>query len=459
MGFLFLLVVAAVARQQSEQRRQCQQRRLRQQQRQQCQQRQRRGSSRIALKLPEIVAWVRPIRAEGKGTGFPLDLFGKTHIGGRGNARRFMLFWREKGRAQPFSRPSDEMRTMTEYEKIWDFQNLYKAHTVARRSKRHTREVIDFEMNLGENLTALSDALRDGTYEMMGYYSFAIHDPKYRVIHALHYRDRVVQHCLCDEVLAPVLDNKLVYDNAACRQGKGTHFALSRLSVFLHSFYRRYGTNGYFLKCDIRKFFDNIDHVVLKNKLRKAIRDADVLRLLDRIIDSYEASPGKGLPLGNQTSQWFAIYYLDGLDRRIKEKWRIPYYSRYMDDCVLVYHDKETLCRCLADMRQYARAELKLEFNEKTEIFPLKNGVDYLGWHMYLTETGKVVRRVRRGIKRRYQRRLRFLQVAYANRAVDMEGIHQVISSYHAHLAYGHTYHLQRKTLENFVFKPSVRTD
>lgn len=102
---------------------------------------------------------------------------------------------------------------MTDYEKIYDFQNLYQAHTVSRRSKPNTREVIEFEMNLGENLTTLSDALKNGTYKMQDYYNFAIYEPKYRIIHALHYRDRVVQHCLCDEVLVLILDITLIYDN------------------------------------------------------------------------------------------------------------------------------------------------------------------------------------------------------------------------------------------------------
>ena len=157
---------------------------------------------------------------------------------------------------------------------------IFKAHTVARRSKRTTREVIEFEMNLGENLTALSDSLKNRTYRMQDYYSFAIYDPKYRMIHALHYRDRVVQHCLCDEVLAPILDKKLIYDNSACRIGKGTHFAIGRVSKFLHDFYKKNGANGYFLKCDIRKFFDNIDHLVLKQKLSKVIEDERVLTIL-----------------------------------------------------------------------------------------------------------------------------------------------------------------------------------
>ena len=143
-------------------------------------------------------------------------------------------------------------------------------------------------MNLGENLISLSDALKNGSYKMQEYYNFAIYDPKYRMIHALHYRDRVVQHCLCDEVLAPILDKKLIYDNSACHIGKGTHFVIGRVSKFLHDFYNKYGADGYFLKCDIRKFFDNIDHEVLKCKLSMVIEDKLVLRVLYQIIDSFE---------------------------------------------------------------------------------------------------------------------------------------------------------------------------
>ena len=341
---------------------------------------------------------------------------------------------------------------MTDYEKLYDFQNLYKAHTVARRSKRNTSEVIEFEMNLGENLTILSDALKNGTYKMQDYYSFTIHDPKFRTIHALHYRDRVVQHCLCDEVLAPILDKKLVYDNSACRIGKGTHFAIGRVSKFLHDFYKKNGSNGYFLKCDIRKFFDNIDHCVLKKKLSKVIKDERVLTLLYQIIDSFEVTPGKGLPLGNQTSQWFAIFYLDGFDRLIKERLKIRYYSRYMDDCVLIHRDKNYLKYCLKQMKR-CTDELEIDFNEKTEIFPLKNGVDYLGWHIYLTESGKVIRKVKQQTKYKYKRKLKCFQCAYADGNIELEEIKQVLSSYRDYLAYGHTYKLQKKILENFILR------
>lgn len=362
-------------------------------------------------------------------------------------------------RTQAAIHPADDLLFMTDYERICDFKNLYKAHTVARLGKRATREVIDFEMNLAENLTEISDALKNGTYEISGYYSFMVHDPKVRMIHALHYRDRVVQHCICDEVLAPTLDKRLIYDNAACRIGKGTHFAIERLSGFLRKFYRKHGTNGYFLKCDIRKFFDNIDHGILRRKLQKVFKEGKTLSLLYQIIDSYEKLPGKGLPLGNQTSQWFAIFYLNDLDRLIKEKLQIRYYSRYMDDCVLIHEDKEYLKHCLETMRDFAEAELDLSFNEKTEIFPIKNGVDYLGWHFYITDTGKVIRKVKQSTKVKYRRKLRYFRKAYAEGETNLDEIKQVLSSYRSHLSFGHTYKLQKKVLGEFVLIRGKRND
>ncbi len=167
---------------------------------------------------------------------------------------------------------------MMDYEKVWDFQNLYKVHTVARRGKRNEKEVIEFELHFAENLIS-------------GYYSFMVYAPKKREVHALYYVDRVVPHCLCDEALTSLLGRRLIYDNAACRLGKGTHFAIKRLSKFMKRFYKNNGQEGFFLKCDVRKFFNCID------------------------VDSFEVTPDKGIPMGNQTNQWFAIYYLDGLDR------------------------------------------------------------------------------------------------------------------------------------------------
>lgn len=340
---------------------------------------------------------------------------------------------------------------MTDYEKIYDFQNLYKAHKKARLGKRGIREVIEFEMNLAENLTKLSDSLRDKTYKMSGYYSFFVHDPKERKIHALHYIDRVVQHCICDEVLSKELDRRLIYDNAACRIGKGTHFAIKRVKNFLRQYYNKFGAEGYFLKCDIHKFFDSIDHNILKDKLDHVFKDKDILEILYQIIDSFEVEPGKGLPMGNQTSQWFAIYYLDSFDRLIKEKLQIKYYSRYMDDCVLIHSDKQYLINCLNQITVHIQDDLHLKFNKKTQIFPLRNGVDYLGWHFYLSENGKVIRKLKRQTKNRYKNKLKYLKYAYSHDMIGLSEISQVISSYRAHLAHGNTYRMQQRILKDFI--------
>ncbi len=247
-----------------------------------------------------------------------------------------------------------------DYEQICDFDHLYKAYKVSRLGKRTTREVIQFEVNAGAELCRLQEELQNDTYRMQGYYHFTIHDPKVREIYALHYRDRIVQHSLCDNLLAPFFEKHLIYDNAACRQEKGTLFAMNRLNGFLHEHYRKHSTSGYFLKCDVRKFFDNIDHDILKARFDRVVDDQRTLDFLYHIIDSYEVTTGRGIPMGNQTSQWFALYYLDPLDRLVKEKLRIKHYTRYMDDMILVHPSKEVLNHALQEMRSLLR-DLHLE--------------------------------------------------------------------------------------------------
>jgi len=334
---------------------------------------------------------------------------------------------------------------LPQYDELCSFENLYKAHKAARKGKRHKREVIEFEMNLAENLCRLQRELEARTYRQRGYYHFMVYEPKARSIYAPYYIDRVVQHCLCDNILASVLEPRLIHDNAACRVGKGTHFAIRRLSHFLTAHYRRHGAAGYFLKCDIRKYFDNIDHAVLLQKLARTFRDPDLFSLLRNIIDSYEKSPGKGLPLGNQCSQWFALYYLDSLDRLIKERLHVRHYIRYMDDFVLVHEDKAFLRDCLRAIQAHCRDVLGLELNSKTQIFPIQNGVDFLGWHHYLTGTGKVVRKLLLPSKQRLRRRMKGLQSGYAVRLLDWDDVKRSIASTDGHLRHGHTYRLRAR--------------
>jgi len=345
---------------------------------------------------------------------------------------------------------------IAKYEEIISYENLYKAWKLAKCGKGSKGEAIRFGLNLGENLWRLHDELEQKTYMPGSYYHFTIYEPKLREVYALTFPGRVVQHSICDNALRPWMEPRLIYDCAACRVGKGTHFAMDRLSGFLRDFYKKHGTEGFILKCDIRKYFDNIDHDILKQKLRK-FPEKDILNLMFRFLDAYHGDTGKGIPLGNQSSQWFAIYYLDGIDRLVKERLHIKYYTRYMDDFLLIHEDKTYLQHCLKEIRS-ACGELKLELNEKTYIFPLSQGVDYLGFHFYLTETGKVVRRLRSSNKRRFKRKLHGLRRLYEKGEIDLDAINRCLVSYHGHLSHGHTYRMEKRAMEHFVLQRKMTT-
>lgn len=347
-----------------------------------------------------------------------------------------------------------------DYGDMASFENLYNAHRAARKGKRDQKEVVEFEMDLAWNLQKLRGELMSGRYRPKPYKQFRIYDPKERVIHALQYRDRVVQHTLCDNVIQPYMERHLIYDNAASRIGKGTHFAMDRLDSFLHAFYQKYGTEGYFLKFDIRKYYDSIDHGILKKLLRKAFaEDKKVINLLNVFIDSYSLTDEKGLPFGNQSSQWFALYYLDGLDRLIKEQFQVKYYTRYMDDGILIHNDRKQLVSYLKDMEKYLIEERALEFNQKTQIIPLSQGVDYLGFHFYMTENGKVIRKLRASNKKRVKRKLKRFRHAYRNEIMAREEIERSLASYKGHLSHGDTYLLRKNLLEHLVLSKQTQQE
>lgn len=346
------------------------------------------------------------------------------------------------------------------YEALSDFSNLYAAHRAARRGKSRVREVAEFELNLAAELCSLSDDLQRREYRPGPYTHFLVHEPKVRSIYALGYRDRVLQHCLCDQLLAPALEPRLIYDNAACRVGKGSHFALCRLTRFLTEHYRQHRDHGYFLKADIRQYFASVRHKPLKKLLAGVSAAQDVSDLLSRIIDSYhtEGVPGSGIPLGNQTSQWFGLLYLDGLDRLVKEKWRVKHYTRYMDDMVLLLPSRGQALAVRDDMARFAEADRGLAFNAKTQVSPVRAGVKYLGWHFYLAEGGKVIRKLVPEKKARMRRAIRSLPAAYRSGELGTREVTARLASYAAHLDHGHTHALRRELFSGLVLSSAPRS-
>jgi hypothetical protein len=282
---------------------------------------------------------------------------------------------------------------------IVDPTNLDAALDRAAAGKRDRVPVQRLLAERAVEIPRLAEELATGNYRPRPYRQFAICDPKPRRISCADIRDRVVHHALC-AILAPLIERRLIADNYACREGKGSHRALLRAQGLA----RRH---GWWLKTDIRRYYDSIDHAVLLGKLEALCRESALRRLLAVIVEHPipGQAPGKGLPIGNLTSQWFANLYLDEIDHWIKEERRIPGYIRYMDDLALWADDKDSLFALAADLRPRLAERLGLELKEpRTLIAPVSEGMPFLGWRVYpglLRQQGRRLRRQRRLLARR----------------------------------------------------------
>lgn len=329
------------------------------------------------------------------------------------------------------------------YEVVCDFENLYRAYKMARKGKRWKDPVAKVEANALEAVRYIQTELKGGTYRPGGYFEFVVYEPKKRLIQTNSFKDKIVQHVVCDEILYPVLSVPFILDNYGSQVGKGTHFGLDRLSGFMRDYYRKHGSaDGWVLKADVRHYFASIRHDILKRDVRRYLKDPRTLALVDAIIDS---TPGNvGIPIGNQTSQIFALLYLDPLDHFVKEVLRVKYYGRYMDDFYLICEDKEALqvaWRKIAELL----APRGLELNGKTNIFPLRNGLDFLGFHTYLNDDGKVIRKVRRSSKKRMSRKLRKYEADYLAGIKPWKEIEDSYRSWRAHASHGNCRNLVLK--------------
>jgi retron-type reverse transcriptase len=317
---------------------------------------------------------------------------------------------------------------------IFTFENLFAAHEKCRLGKQHKRGTIMMELELGQKIKQLAADLAARKYKPGKYREFKIFDPKERAIKALPYKDRVVLMCFCKNAVEPRLEQRLIYDNAASRAGRGTDFAARRLHEFMRASFIANGGNGaYFLKCDISKYFQSIDHAVLRSRLCRAGFSEDEMWFMDLVIKSHGSD--RGIPLGNQTSQWFALLYLDEIDRLIKEKLRVRHYVRYMDDFVLLHHDKAFLQKCRDEIEKACADKLKLRLNAKTQIGRIKDGVDFLGFNHKLTDTGRGIKKPRASARARQRLYLKNIARYYRADIVDDAYLDVRCAAFRAHLA------------------------
>ncbi|MFM9948159.1 MAG: reverse transcriptase domain-containing protein [Saprospiraceae bacterium] len=259
-------------------------------------------------------------------------------------------------------------------EEVAEPENLRMAFWKARKGKSHGSEVEQYRSELDANLNKLRKQLLSGAIEVGDYRYFKVFEPKERQICASAFREQVLHHALMN-VCHEHFERVQIFDSYACRKGKGTYAAIERAKTFTRQY-------NWFLKLDVRKFFETVHHQILKKQLGCMFRDQALLGIFGKIIDSYEAHPERGLPIGNLTSQYFANHYLAGLDHFIKEQLKIKAYVRYMDDMVLWHDDKEALKQALSDIRDYIRHELRCEL--KPEVLNRSAlGLPFLGYRIF----------------------------------------------------------------------------
>lgn len=280
------------------------------------------------------------------------------------------------------------------YQKVCSIENLQLADKNARRGKRRSIGVRIHDQNKEENIRNLNISLLNKMFKTSRYHIFQIFDPKQRDIYQLpYYPDRIVHHAVMN-ILEPVWTKIFTNDTYACIKGKGIHLIVKRLKREIKDEFN----TRYCLKLDIRKFYPNINHDILKKIIRRKIKDPDLLWLLDSIIDSAD-----GVPIGNYLSQYFANLYLAYFDHWIKEEKKVRFYYRYADDMIILDSSKEVLHQLRIDIAKYFESHLKLQLKDNYQVFPVKSrGIDFVGYRFFHTHT-----LLRKSIKQNFARALK----------------------------------------------------
>jgi len=327
-------------------------------------------------------------------------------------------------------------------------EHLFVAWDIFKSEKRNKADVMNFEQKVEQYIFQLHRDLRNKIYKHGPYTGFYITDPKRRHIHKATVRDRVLHHAIF-KMLNPIFEPGFIADSFSCRIGKGTHRGVGRLAQMLRAVSRNGTRECYALKCDVRKFFDSIDHEILLAILARRIKDPEVMQLLKEIVDSFESGRpdlfhARGVPIGNLTSQLFANVYMNEFDQFVKQELKIKHYVRYTDDFILVSSDKAGLEKLLAPIEQFLQEKLKLGLHpDKVEIIKYHKGVDFLGYVQFPHH-----RLMREKSKQRMFRKIRHAYYFYRNGAIEDAEMNAVLQSYLGALKHADAHRLS-KTLKN----------
>lgn len=356
------------------------------------------------------------------------------------------------------------------YNKIVDIkviQDMYDKRV--KLNTKNKKKLEKFENNYVSNMTYIKNILNEKNYIPGKYNIFIIKEPKLRLIMSQNVIDKIINHVVSEYFLVDIYDKTLIDTNIATRKNKGTHYGIKLLKKYINKIKNE---KFYILKFDISKYFFYLDHNILKNLIRKKIKDKEVLNIIDKIIDSTNCDyvnktindekqkaiekvknnneelinsikniplykKGKGLPIGNMSSQVLAIMYLNELDHYIKEDLKIKYYIRYMDDGILIHKDKEYLKYCLNEIEKIIK-KYKLELNSKTKIYNSYEGFEFLGFR-YFIKNNKLIMKVTNRTKRKFKRKMKNMTKLMKEGKITKEEFNQVKNSYLGHLNYGKT--------------------
>lgn len=367
------------------------------------------------------------------------------------------------------------MKLNLKYENLVDIDKIREMYHVIRVNTKNRGKLHKFELFYSSNIISILEALRKKSYKHSKYNVFLVHEPKYRIIMSEIMSDKVVNHLISKYVLAPGIYPHLIPQNVATREGKGTKEGIRYLKMYINKLKLNYD-KVYVLKCDIKKYFYSIDHELILDKCKRFIDDPDIYMLVENIIKSTDEAyvneaidkvvkkeiervsklnildkdlkieelkriprypVGKGLPIGNMTSQLLAVYFLNDLDHYIKERLHCKYYIRYMDDFVIFDHDKERLKVLRKEIEEKLK-EFKLELNKKTNIYDLNHGFGFLGYYYFL-KGKRLIIKINPQTKRRIKKKMRKLK------KINASNYEQVKASYMGYLKQAHTKNLLKK--------------
>ncbi|MBS3099510.1 helix-turn-helix domain-containing protein [Candidatus Pacearchaeota archaeon] len=326
------------------------------------------------------------------------------------------------------------------------FDNLRTAWRKAKQGKTKRRYVKRFQRNLRENLLKLKDELENQSYEPCSLQTFVHRDPKTRKISKAAFRDRVVHNVLCN-VIVPIFEKSFICDSFANQIGKGTLKAIERFDKFKRKVSKNNTRDSYVLKADIKHYFEEMNHEILVDIIRRKIEDEKVILLIKLILSSFNSGEeGKGIPLGNLTSQFFANLYLNELDIFVKHKLKIKYYIRYVDDFVILHESKEQLEKWKDEINLFLKEKLKIELHpSKSHILKLNNGINFLGFRIFFYH-----KLIRKSNLKNFQRKFNNLKILFGEEIIGREKSLGVLEGWLAYCSHANTYKYRKQLVREF---------